>query len=218
MTKDSATLSKDWEVSKILREMDLEPNDFDEATRANYLAYTSCTKNDATCFPGIYAWGMTLRALSEKLISKGWERINRSNYPLIVNRKRRIGIVVHTGNEDTGLASAAPQTKFPKGPQTNSVVERNRQLSLFPEKEMKKVRSKDEVDNDIDETWFFLINRQKSVVKRELSLPIGMSDYNHVQTWRTRIILPDFNVDPGDLLKSFDEFAPEPEIRIERKG
>ena len=197
------------EVSARLANLGLSPEILVNAIVAGQVGRADCTRNDPPSFAGITAYAVTTRSLRDQLLPGGWEKSDAGNYSTVVNPDRSMAIVVATGDDNTGLESKTPKTKFPKGPATAAAVQRNQLdfLELLGEKSAV-------VDPEPPPpmTWMLLIGRQRGGVRAELSLPDGVGEDNRVESWIERIILGDL---PGD--DGFDLPLPEngPELDID---
>jgi hypothetical protein len=104
------------------------------AIAAGHAARITTTPNDAPQFPGTYAWALTLRTLRDELCPRGWRKADPGNFSLVINDKRKINIVVESGDRFTRLAYASPRTKSLKGLYIEAVALRNRvETDLFPD-------------------------------------------------------------------------------------
>jgi hypothetical protein len=185
-----------------------------EAILMGELARSTCTRNDPPPLAGILGWARTTRGLREATMPLGWKRSEAGQLSTAVHPLGEIAIAVATGDEGTGLASALPRTKYPKGPATAAAVERNQlQLGLF------------EIENEPNDetlppgvvTWLLLISRSSDEVRCELSLPgrIGLDD--RVEEWAERIILPSVPIGPTpDLAKV--PVATDIDVPVERRA
>jgi hypothetical protein len=190
-----ASYKESWEIESKLREMGLTSSSLHEAVKAGELYRSGCTLNDPKSLPGFLAWGRTIRSLRDILIPLGWERLDISNLPMVINRDKNIAIAVSSGDEATGNAAQVARTKYAKGRATQSVIIKNlKQLSLFDSNEdmsPPRMRTTGLV------TWFLLVSRRNDEIYYELSLPYRIKDGKPVEDWIERIIFPpaDFNVD-----------------------
>jgi hypothetical protein len=199
---------KVFEVKNALADLGLNVDILETAVREGELARDSCTLNDPTCVPGIYAWGATVRSLREQLVTFGWVRNDDKNYPTVVNPGEEIAIAVATGDDATGRENRIPSTKYPKGSVTRSAVHQN-QRSLFP----------DFVQQDKPKTitWIFLKNRVQDKVFVELSLPSVITSDGTIIAWEKRIILEPIILDEQDM-RIHHEVSDEPiDISVVRR-
>jgi len=215
------------DVTTTLDELGLQVGELQEAAKANFLAQASCTANDAPTAPGFLGWNASIRAIREFLIPKGWVSKNIKNSPRIVNEENNISIMVATGDEGTGNSFATPKTKSNKGATTKTAVRNNSaQANLFSENVIPHVLPIASVGQSDKSTWVLLVyvhidqanDTPRHFVRSELSLPVGMDDSGHIAAWGERVILPEITIDPDDLVKDTEEFAPEQEIILKRKA
>lgn len=183
-----------------------------DAIMAGEAARATCTSNDPPILPGLLAWGRTVRALGELLAPLGWKRRDEGNYSTIEDGRLGIAIAVATGDEATGDVRLLPRTKYPKGPITARVVERNnQQLRLFEDLEE---RSPADESTDVQAalTWILLIARVGDEVRFELSLPAEIGDDERIEAWTERLILDPFRVNGWS--QASITLEPTPEISI----
>jgi hypothetical protein len=162
------------------------------APAGGHAARISCTPNDPPIIPGTHAWSYTVRTLREELCPLGWRKADPSNFPLVINDKRKINIAVESGDALTHQAHGSPRTKSLKGLYTEAAILRNNlESDLFP----------DDLDADLRRvaaileypTWVLLIYITDDEYRAELSLPDEMED-GLIVSWKERIFIPD----PGE--------------------
>lgn len=194
-----------------------------QAIQRGFAEWAACTANHPPSFPGLLAWGETVRALRDLLAPLGWERSNEGNLPFTVNEAKTIALSVATGDEQTGDPDETPCTQSSKGPRTAGAVAVNaRQLDLFPiamlPQDLAKIRGEGQ-----RMTWLLLLHRDEGgrEVRCELSRPTSMSENQHVDGWIERIILCSIPFD-GDLVVLPSNNAPErpasDAVEIKRRG
>lgn len=158
-----------------------------EAVKKGHAARANTTENDPPGAAGTMAFFAIVRALRESLIPIGWKKKTISNLSLTCNPATSIAIVVSSGDKNVGIESqysVAPKTKNPKGKKTEDYILGNLDLiETFVEKTNKAHEF---------QTWVMLYfyDHLNSQIRLELSLPIDMDSYGHVNSWRQRIILP----------------------------
>lgn len=214
------------EVTTTLDRLGLRVDELQEAAKANFLAQAACTANDAPTAPGFIGWNASVRTLREFLIPKGWMRKEIKNSPRIISPDGNVAIMVATGDEATGNPIIMPKTKSHKGATTKTAINSNEsQSSLFAEEMIPHVVPVASVGQSNKSTWVLLVHihidqsdEQRHFVRCELSLPVGMDNSGHIVTWGERIILPEVPIDPDDLTKETEEYAPEQEIILQRKA
>jgi len=214
------------DVTTILEVFGLEVEELQEVAVANFSAQVDCTVDDAPTAPGFIGWNASVRALRELLTARGWVRKDIKNSPRIVNETGNMSIMVSTGDEYTGNSFATPSTKSVKGTTTRLAIKQNECSELlFLEEEIPQVLPVAAIGHSSKSTWIFLIyvhidrasDTPRHIVRCELSLPVGMNDTGYVSAWSERIILPEITVDPDDLSRETEGFAPEQEIPLKRK-
>jgi hypothetical protein len=201
--------SEATEIVSRLAALGLNESELAQAVMRGILARSEATPNHPPLYAGFVTWGITVCALRELLLPKGWERNDEGNYSTVVHPSHTFAIAVATGDENTGNPNANPMTKSPKGPSTRSAVAVNlNQSLLFPDL---PALADDEDENRL--TWILLISHVNGKVKSELSLPINCE--GKVDGWRERIMLPDIDLDPTQSI-SIDPVMPNlPDIDID---
>jgi hypothetical protein len=114
----------------------------------------------------------------------------------MLNPDTRIAVAVVTGDEGTGIVSAEPRSKTPRGAQSVFLVHSNEvQQSLFDDRRFRPLPAEEE-----QITWWLMIYSDGfDVVRAELSLPVGMGEDRRLSVWKDRIIieLGDLTLPPG---------------------
>lgn len=187
-----AIKTKYVEKVNALNKLGLTEEILENAIKRGEIARDSCTKNDPPCAPGFDAWAKTVRGLRDTLIPKGWTRCDDQNFPTIVSPDKKVVIAVATGNEATGISTAEPNMKNPRGSAAQSAVNLNQKF-LFPEMRptIEEIAAADQV------IWILLKRRAGDTVFSELSLPALMTKDGHIAKWDTRIILSPISIDPA---------------------
>src|ERR1035438_7039142 len=150
--------TEQWDVNRRLGELGLEEAILLRAGERGWVAFASCTLNHPPAIPGIWAWGETICSLGEQLVPRGWERINESMWPLVVNKAGTIALSAATGNENTGNKEADPLTSSAKGPKTVSAIFANRRQLVDPRMLLGPIEP---VKTPGRATWLLLIHRDQ---------------------------------------------------------
>lgn len=157
--------------------------------------------------PEYNRWARTIEALHGGLMTSEfeWERFDPKNLPFFLLPGSRLGLLVSSGNQFTGVAYANPSNRNPKGVSFGRLVDDNGQMSFFG------TVSQDGRGVDAKETWVLLYQERGDAVHAELSLPVSMPK-GHVRDWRDRIIFPIYDVATSRFLtieddQDGDEFA-----------
>ncbi|WP_199154547.1 hypothetical protein [Chromobacterium sp. ASV23] len=174
-------------------------------------------------FPGQAQWAYTIEALRLQVCTSGWKHESHHNLPVTISPNEDFGVVVYTGDEDTGRASGFPSNKTSKGIKTQQAVLRNSlNLELFPE----TLQNKEESEENTLKTWVLLYhldisNQQRPVLRSELSFPshfdIGLGK---ILAWKQRIILGEIDLsgDP-DIINAYNDDIDVPlEVPVRRKA
>lgn len=206
--------SDQLKVSNTLESLGLKDDWLKIVCQRALFAYNQATQHDAINAAGSYAYFAVVRALRDVLCPKGWCLRREKNLEFTINPTNDVGIIVSSGNKDTGIHNGYPKTKNQKGKQTKGVIAHN-QMLIWPELENKF---------EIPTTWILLFHFDtvKQEMRRELSLPIEM-DFSELRVsgWNTRIILPPVSFIPSLSLPDNpiypDGVQPEFEIKIRRR-
>lgn len=203
--------SEALKVDRRLRQLGLTSEILRSAIAAGELERVSCTELDPKSFPGISAWGFTVRHLRQRLLPRGWRKEDTSNLPLVIEPRLGIALAIAAGSPATGLAELTPTTKHPKGPMTWNQVTVNRlQQVLFPDQS-------DLIPTPAEEeriTWFLLIRTEyrpgiddsgEHIARCELSLPAELDEHGFVSLWFERIILDPVTLDSVSLPSDNDD-------------
>jgi hypothetical protein len=141
-------------------------------------------------FSGTTQWAETIVGARLTLIPKGWTRDDSHNFSRTVSPDERVAIVVATGDERTGIATAEPATRHPKGSETGAAVEKNAQIPLF---------SLGNSPVPQCETWVLLLCTTDLEMRYELSRPKKQNADGRITAWSDRIIFPAIDLEslPG---------------------
>ncbi len=137
-----------------------------EALVEGAMARDRCTPNHPPTFPGLLAWGETVRALRDRLAPVGWRRNDAGGLSTVVDAAGLVAIAVATGDEATGDAAFPPSTKYTKGPSTQLMIEGNQGVLEF-------MRAERTDDAPRRVTWLLLFRRSENEIRAELSLPVA---------------------------------------------
>jgi|HubBroStandDraft_2_1064218.scaffolds.fasta_scaffold16512_4 hypothetical protein len=185
--------------------------------QAGQVARTSCTENDPPFIPGTEAWRFVVRTLRDQLLPTGaWRKADPANFSLVINDKRKISIVVASGDAFTRRLDDSPKTKHLKGLFTEALVIRNKYIGgLFPETLSEELRIAVAVLEY--PTWILLINITDDDVRAELSYPDEIKD-GQIVSWKERIFIPDTADDPGAIINPVKDTDPDIDVPVRRKA
>jgi hypothetical protein len=145
----------------------------------------------------ITRWLRTIESAHEglMLLKQGWRRFDPENLPYFIQPELKLGLIVSSGDQFTGVTYNSPSNRNPKGDAFARRVDENGQVALFgqptPEGEV-----------EVDDAWVCLYDERDGMVFVELSRPLSMSG-RYVGTWSDRIIFPTFDLALGAF--SFEE-------------
>lgn len=156
------------------------------------------TAHDALIAAGMRRWLEMVRVLRDEMCSKGWYDDRIDGHELLVNPTREFAINVVAGDAATGYPDATPLTKSSKGKATRAAAHNNsRQANLFPFTGYTE-RTPTQLGNLKLWTLLHYHDHNESLIRMELSMPIGLNAQNRVADWLERIILPPVEVDADD--------------------
>ena len=189
-----------------------------KALSAGQVARLSCTDNDPPFIPGTEAWRFVVRTLRDELVPTGvWQKADPGNFSLIINDKRKINIVVASGDMLTRLSrDTDPKTRHLKGAFTEAVTLRNKYTGgLFPEVISEEVR----IALSILEypTWILLIYITDDEIRAELSYPDKIEG-GQIVSWKERIFIPDTADHPGSVINPVKDTDPDIDVPVRRKA
>jgi hypothetical protein len=165
-------------------------------------------------FAGTTQWAETIVGARLTLVPKGWSHDDSHNFSRTISPNGRVAIVVTTGDERTGIATAEPATRHSKGSETEAAVERNAQIPI-----------PGLADTSLPpqcETWVLLLCATDLEMRFELSRPKKQNADGRITSWSDRIIFPTIDLEslPGrdeDDRNDDDDDGPEGiDVPIER--
>lgn len=204
-----------WEVRQKLAGFDLTVEEMATFAKINFTAAANTSALDPPIVPGFVGWFRTVRAIRESLLPKGWEVSDAGNFAITFSTKCKVGICVATGDEDTGRPDGFPKTKAPKGLYMGNALRRNAVIAdLFPETLVPTTAGK------LSEcaTWVYLVRRDKKVVMCELSHPASVDEFDRINRWRERIILPPVPIDSVVIDIRPEDMGPKIEVPVSRRA
>lgn len=200
-----------------LHRLGLEYEVFERVALEGVHAARETTAHDALIAAGIRRWLEMVRVLRDEMCPKGWHADRIDGHELLVDPTREFAINVLAGDAATGDPDAAPLTKSAKGKATRAAAHNNmRQANLFPLSAY-TARTPTRLGNLKVWTLLHYHDHDESVIRMELSMPIGLDAQNRVADWLERIILPPVEVDADDarvgvVRRQYDDQA---EINVE---
>ena len=214
MIEPARAFAQPHEITARLQAIGMREEHIHESVQRGLSARRSCNALHPPSFPGIYQWAETHCGLRDLAGADGWKPSDEANFSTIVSPDRATAITVATGNASTGRRGPEqPSTKYPKGAQTQLVIEANRTLSFFDEPaEIEAPQPASRV------TWVLLIHtdRQAGQLRYELSCPAGQDAEGHVTSWSDRIIFPPLEVEPSSLPPGDDDPSPAIDVPVDR--
>lgn len=218
----SSVLIEHAAVSARLAQLGLSKEILDQALRAGLMQRLNCSPLLPTTFPGQAQWAYTVERLRLQVRAAGWLFESHHNLPVTIAPDESFGIVVYTGDEQTGRQYGHPSNKTSKGLKTQQAVLRNTlNMELFPE------TIPEEVDEakDVLKTWVLLYhldasNSQRPILRAELSFPSAFDvELGKIMSWEERIILDEIDLsDEPDVVKHYSDDVGVPlDVPVRRK-
>lgn len=168
----------------------------DEATIVNIVLYGLKARQGVSplappIFSGTTQWAETIVGARLMLVPKSWTHDDSRNFSRTISPDGRIAVVVASGDERTGIATAEPATRHSKGSETGAAVEQNAQF-VIPGID----------DPDLPpqcETWVLLLCATDLEMRYELSRPKKQNADGRITAWSDRIIFPPIDLEslPG---------------------
>jgi hypothetical protein len=210
----NAKLSKLGLTAEVLRQA------VGEAAQAKF----QTTVNHPATAGGSMQWFEAVRSLRDQLIpisAERWEANNSLNRGLVVNPKRGVVLGVAGGDANTGIPSADPTTRSPKGNTTKDAVITN-QMRFEEFREYFGALNPKTI-KELGTLWLLLIfvNVESGQARSELSRPIHWGDAERRPVgFSPRIILPPVDLDGRPMIalpKPSPEIPQAPEMTVEIK-
>jgi hypothetical protein len=168
----------------------------DEATVVDIVLYGLKARQGVSplgppSFAGTTQWAETIIGARLILVPKGWAQNDSNNFSRTISPNGRVAIVVATGDERTGIATAEPATRHSKGSETEAAVEKNAQF-VIP-------GLADTSAPTQTETWVLLLCTTDLEMRYELSRPKKQNADGRITQWSDRIIFPTIDLEslPG---------------------
>ncbi|MGQ2992236.1 MAG: hypothetical protein ACT6RD_14375 [Brevundimonas sp.] len=200
-----------------LMELGVSVEALQAAVAAGHAGRILATENDAPFIPGTFGWSYTVRALRDALVPLGWRKADPGNFSLVINDKRKINIIVESGDAATRMRHLSPKTKSLKGLYVEAAALRNRfETDLFPDTLSEDLRRVAAILEH--PTWMLLVYITDDEYRAELSLP-GMYEDRQIVGWDERIFIPDSDDPLGGVAVTPDfDAGPDIDIPVRRKA
>lgn len=224
------TFSEQNEVDRHLGHLDLTQDELGLILSKALSYRLSATSDDTRNAGGTRFYQEAIRSARDILRHKGFK--SRYSQGLELTENGKVGIYVCSGNEQTGIVNAYPQSKNAKGKWTLDVLglslDNNlNQIQLDYEDDQiafnfPVIDGKNDEENELD-IWCLLhysyqVNEFQWEVKAELSKATTYNSKNFINGFSTRLILNTKPIDPITNLGMEPEFTPEVDIDILKTG
>lgn len=194
-----------------------------EAALLGEQARENCPASYPVTAPGMLAYFARVGSLRDQLCGMGWEQKCIGGSELVISPDKAHGIVVASGDENTGSLTETPKTKCPKGTRMDEAANRNElQMTFF---DLLGDSATLPLPNPASEqamlTWVLLVARTDDELAIELSLVGGLGEDRRGESWLERIILPILPFDggiAGPLTPRKPEVGPDFEVNVIRKA
>jgi hypothetical protein len=182
-------------------ELGLDVEWFVSAAQASELARRSHGPLAPSVAVGIGSYAAAFVGVAEPLAAKGWEKRESRGMARMVRGDQSMAIAVCTGDEGVGMADITPRSKYPRGVESLRILTRQRSLGLF------EIEDTEESAEPEPDTWWLLIHSDgRSILRAELSRPVGVDEDQHLAFWSERILLDIPATDP--LRQHVEDEAP----------
>lgn len=206
------------EVSSVLEMIGVTANQLREIVSKGQMIRNTVTPNHPITAAGTFAYHETVKAKRDTLLPLGWTRQTVNNCELTAHPVKNITISVSGGNGETGNQYGIPETKNPKGSQTELlVIENSYQDDMFAPKNDLAAGRFDEI---VCQNWILLYHHDplRNEVRIELALPTSIGRNGKINGWHLRLIIDPIQLNPEPDAIYKPDYAPESEIRITRRG
>jgi len=207
-----------YEVESYLEKYGISTQILRRIVSEGQMIRNTVTENHPVTAAGTLPYHETVKAKRDALRPLGWTKQTTNNCELTAHPSGNITISVSGGNKETGNQYGNPETKNPKGSQTELLVTANiNQPDLFQNDIEFNASNLDEITC---QNWVLLyyFDAHKNEVRIELSLPTSIAPNGKINGWKSRLIIDPIQLDPetDDLYQP--DYAPDPDIKITRKG
>ncbi|CDH33762.1 hypothetical protein [Xenorhabdus bovienii] len=219
-------------VDTRLAALGLTQEDLNEILQRAMSFRLSTTKNNAVTAGGTLFYHGAIRAIRDVLSKKGFKRLPLSNVELTAND--RIAIYICSGNDQTGLANAYPESRTKKGEFTRKILGlsyasnptaysfefQNKQIDLDFSSHDNDEALSTQLGLDV---WCLLhyvyqIDEYQWGMRAEFSQPTTYNQKNVVNGFSTRLILNTAPTDPVIKQDNEPQFTQDIEIDILKTG
>ncbi|MBE8597872.1 hypothetical protein [Xenorhabdus sp. BG5] len=192
----------------------------------------SVTGNNAVTAGGTFFYHEAVRAARDVLSVKGFKRLSVRNVELAVNDQ--IAVYICSGNNQTGLTDAYPESRAKKGKFTREfmgLTYKDNPIQypfVYPDQQMALDFSFSNNDKILTNSlgldiWCLLhyvyrIDEYQWGMRAEFSKPITYNRKNEINGFSTRLILNTTSTDPVTKQGGEPQFTPEIEIDILKTG
>lgn len=195
----SSIVLEGFDAEQRLHELGLRANRLRGALGYGYGYAASCTSHNPLTLPGTMAWGFTIGALRDDLVSDGWTVGRHRNLETVIHPSASHGVLVTSANSHAGNPGGELRTRYRKGDATALAVSQNAQMSLgLIATDQADVALLSEVEAQAGQTWLLLhrLDPMAEVIRAELSLP-DYIEHGWITGWAERIMLEpiDFSTD-----------------------
>lgn len=205
-------LTDPQEVAGYMREhLGIDLATTSRALQAGVADSAMTTAHSPASAAGSRLWEGVIRQLRDDLVLKGWTMEQPGQLEVVRRGDGRVQITASLGDSGTGDPTCTPSPEHPRGGATQVAVEANELTFADVDPDEPAWRS--------IETWWLLYRSSPTGPNRlyaELSLPVGMAG-KRINAWATRLILPEFEFDPG-MSTLVPEPAAPPQVVFSRRA
>jgi hypothetical protein len=163
-------------------------------------------------------WAETVAELRTQLLTlnDGWDMGYSNNYETSFHAVRSIAIAVVGGDSNSGEQTFSfPKAARKRGPVTARRVQRNAlgQLAF----DLPEFKEHPPEDDELGETWFYLLNARNNAMYRELSLATSLGPDSKFGIWRERILMPQLPLTGVVVTPVEPDDGQPPQVHVGRK-
>ena len=199
------------EVADFSSTLGINPVIFRDAIQGGIHYFKGVNKFHPVTAGGSRAWEEIVAIVRESVVDQkvGWRPVQQNGIPMLVHAERGVSLVITSGDENTGLANETePKTRNAKGEVTQGYIGQN--YDLFDNNDDNETV----FSIDKHQTWvlLYVIDKRKSEVRYELSLPTGSclsgaKGKIKISKWQTRLLFPALPFNDAVVTEAAQEFT-----------
>ena len=200
-----------------LASMGLRAEYFDAAVRKGHDRASQVTRVHPRTYQGQVMWAETVAGLRTDLLNQndGWDIGYTDHYETSFHPGRSIAIAVVGGDSNTGERTfKPPKAARKRGPVTEKRIRRNALGQMaFNLPGLEETPQ----DDELCDTWFFMLNARLDSMYQELSLATSLGPDGKFGMWRERILLPKLLLRGAVVTPIEPDDGQPPQVHVGRK-